>query len=144
MMLPRPDKRHITRTRKYFQNVVPTIKHVLVKSQLRRLKFITEIWANCHTNPTDIEKWKKSFLHLPKGFCAQLHVDEENSSSETTKINERIAGWENGHRGTLWNKVILSKAAKKVTETSSQNENKLLERARTLCHQGFFWKYCKN
>ena len=59
-------------------------------------------------------------------------------------IIERIARWENGGRGTLWNAAVLSKAAKKARETSSQNANKMVERAKTLCHQGFFGEAAKN
>ena len=53
-------------------------------------------------------------------------------------IKERKAQWENGDNGTLRNNLILPNATKKARETSSQNENRMLERARTLCHQGFF------
>ena len=58
-------------------------------------------------------------------------------------INERTSRWANGKGGTLWNKAILSKAAKKARETSSQNENKMLESAKTICHQGLFGKAAK-
>ena len=81
-----------------------------------------EIWSKCHTNLTDTENWKHL---LASSGCilrtASLGGGKYKFHNEKL-INERIARWENGNRGPMWNEAILSKAAKKARETSTQKE----------------------
>ena len=118
-----PDLEIVSRT------FVPTIRHVLVKARLRWSKFITEIWRKCYTNPTDIENWRNIFASSKCILRAASLGGRKHKFQNEKLINERIARWENVDRGNLWNKATLSKAAKNARKTSSQNENKILERA---------------
>ena len=118
-----PDLEIVSRT------FVPTIRHVLVKARLRWSKFIKEIWRKCYTFPTDIENWRNIFASSHRILRAASLGGRKHKFQNEKLINERIARWENVDRGNLWNKATLSKAAKKARKTSSQNENKILERA---------------
>ena len=95
------------------KTLVLLIRHVPAEARLRWSKFIEEIWAKCHTNPTYIENWKNLFASSKFILRVVSRGGGKQRFQHEKLINERIVRWEKVTEGLYGTKLFCPKQPEK-------------------------------